>query len=419
MGDDFVSVKHILLTFHSDKRFRKKLFKNPKLTEEDLMNAIKAVRCNQRVTDPYPKGKYEYLKKYGTDLTMLADHGKFDHVIDRVSEIERCMHILTRKTKNNPVLIGEPGVGKTAIAEGLAQLIGGGDVLESLQNRKLISLNMGSLVAGAKHRGDFEKRLEAILKEVVASNGHIVLFFDEIHTVVRVGSSSGAMDARNLLKLMFGQGEFWVIMATTMKEYKRYIEKDPALERRFEHVRCNQPSIAETISILHEQRDGFKQHHDVEITDGALVSTTVLADQYIEGVNLEMEAVEREYDLKHATELKYGTSMPLQCQPEEAQKKLTDFLKFGLSLIQKEVTEADITEILSRSTDILLSNLQQPDHYELARLEEILHKRVVGQDTTIKSVVDAIICSKFGLFDKNRLIAIYIYVCGSGGCWQD
>ncbi|KAK0572161.1 hypothetical protein LWI29_027039 [Acer saccharum] len=509
MGDDFVSVEHLLLAFHSDKRFGKKLFKNRKLTEEDLMVAIKAVRGHQRGADQYPKGKYKSLETYGNDLTELAGRGKFDPVIGRDGEIQKCIQILTSKSKNNPVLIGEPGVGKTAIAEGLAQLIVGGDVPERLKNRKLISLNMGTLVAGTKLRGDFEERFEAILNEVTASNGHIILFIDEIHTVVGAGASGGAMDAGNLLKPMLGRGELRVIGATTFKEYKQYIEKDLALERRFEPVTCNQPSVAETISILHGLRDGLKQHHRVDITDGALASAAVLADQYIrdrflpdkaiglvdqaaakvsiemfkppmeldkvvealkklemekpspennidkesflkvendinalqqkqkelneqwghekdllvrirsikveiEGVNLEMEAAEREYDLKRAAELKYGNLVSLQCQLEEMQKKLADFQKSGLSLIRVEVTEDDIAEILSERTGIPLLNLQQAERDELAELEEVLHKRVIGQDTAVKSVADAIRRSRLGFSDKNRPIAIFMFVGPSG-----
>lgn len=281
MGDDFLSVEHLLLAFHSDQRFGQKLFKDLQLSEKALKDAVSAVRGSQRVTDQNPEGKYQALEKYGNDLTELARRGKLDPVIGRDDEIRRCIQILSRRTKNNPVIIGEPGVGKTAIAEGLAQRIVRGDVPEPLLNRKLISLDMGSLVAGAKFRGDFEERLKAVLKEVTASNGQIILFIDEIHTVVGAGATSGAMDAGNLLKPMLGRGELRCIGATTLNEYRKYIEKDPALERRFQQVFCGQPSVADTISILRGLRERYELHHGVKISDSALVSAAVLADRYI------------------------------------------------------------------------------------------------------------------------------------------
>ncbi|KAE8658229.1 Chaperone protein ClpB4 [Hibiscus syriacus] len=281
MGDDFLSVEHFVLAFMSDKRFGQQLFKNLQLSEQALKDAVKAVRGNQRVTDQNPEGKYEALDKYGNDLTELAKRGKLDPVIGRDDEIRRCIQILSRRTKNNPVIIGEPGVGKTAIAEGLAQRIVRGDVPEPLLNRKLISLDMGSLLAGAKYRGDFEERLKAVLKEVTASNGQIILFIDEIHTVVGAGATGGAMDAGNLLKPMLGRGELRCIGATTLNEYRKYIEKDPALERRFQQVYCGQPSVEDTVSILRGLRERYELHHGVKISDSALVSAAVLADRYI------------------------------------------------------------------------------------------------------------------------------------------
>ncbi|KAI3728076.1 hypothetical protein L6452_16704 [Arctium lappa] len=281
MGDDFVSVEHLMLAFASDKRFGKQLFTNLQLSEQALKDAVQAVRGSQKVTDQNPEGKYGALEKYGSDLTELARRGKLDPVIGRDDEIRRCIQILSRRTKNNPVIIGEPGVGKTAIAEGLAQRILRGDVPEPLKNRKLISLDMGSLLAGAKYRGDFEERLKAVLKEVTNSNGQIVLFIDEIHTVVGAGASGGPMDAGNLLKPMLGRGELRCIGATTLNEYRKYIEKDPALERRFQQVFCDQPSVEDTISILRGLRERYELHHGVRISDGALVAAAVLADRYI------------------------------------------------------------------------------------------------------------------------------------------
>ncbi|GAB2284960.1 Chaperone protein ClpB3, chloroplastic [Dionaea muscipula] len=280
-SDQYVSVEHLLLACYSDQRFGQQLFKNFQLSEKDLREAIKAVRGSQHVTDQNPEGKYEALEKYGNDLTELARRGKLDPVIGRDDEIRRCIQILCRRTKNNPVIIGEPGVGKTAIAEGLAQRIVRGDVPEPLMNRKLISLDMGSLLAGAKYRGDFEERLKAVLKEVSASNGQIILFIDEIHTVVGAGATGGALDAGNLLKPMLGRGELRCIGATTLNEYRKYIEKDPALERRFQQVFCPQPTVEDTISILRGLRERYELHHGVKISDSALVAAAVLADRYI------------------------------------------------------------------------------------------------------------------------------------------
>lgn len=512
MGDDFVSVEHLVLAFHSDKRFGKQLFSNLQLSEQDLKDAVRAVRGSQRVTDQNPEGKYEALEKYGNDMTELARRGKLDPVIGRDDEIRRCIQILSRRTKNNPVIIGEPGVGKTAIAEGLAQRIVRGDVPEPLLNRKLISLDMGSLLAGAKFRGDFEERLKAVLKEVTASNGQIILFIDEIHTVVGAGATSGAMDAGNLLKPMLGRGELRCIGATTLNEYRKYIEKDPALERRFQQVFCAQPSVEDTISILRGLRERYELHHGVKISDSALVSAAVLADRYIterflpdkaidlvdeaaaklkmeitskpteldeidravlklemeklslkndtdkaskerlsklendlallkqkqkelteqwdrekalmtrirsikeeiDRVNLEMEAAEREYDLNRAAELKYGTLMSLQRQLEEAEKNLVDFQKSGKSLLREEVTDLDIAEIVSKWTGIPLSNLQQSERDKLVQLEQVLHKRVIGQDLAVKSVADAIRRSRAGLSDPNRPIASFMFMGPTG-----
>ncbi|KAK6140821.1 hypothetical protein DH2020_025438 [Rehmannia glutinosa] len=502
MGDSFLSVEHLVLAFSLDKRFGQQLFKNLQLSEKALKDAVQAVRGSQRVTDQNPEGKYEALEKFGNDLTELARRGKLDPVIGRDDEIRRCIQILSRRTKNNPVIIGEPGVGKTAIAEGLAQRIVRGDVPEPLLDRKLISLDMGSLLAGAKYRGDFEERLKAVLKEVTASNGQIILFIDEIHTVVGAGATGGAMDAGNLLKPMLGRGELRCIGATTLNEYRKYIEKDPALERRFQQVFCGQPSVEDTISILRGLRERYELHHGVKISDNALVSAAILSDRYITErflpdkaidlvdeaaaklkmeitskpteldeidravLKLEMEKLslkndtaaaskERLIKLEHdlealkqkqrnlneqwenekilmnrirsikeellsvsttliAAELKYGTLMSLQRQVEEADKSLADYRKSGKSLMREEVTDLDIAEIVSRWTGIPLSNLQQTERDKLVLLEQVLHRRVVGQDMAVKSVADAIRRSRAGLSDPNRPIASFMFMGPTG-----
>jgi ATP-dependent Clp protease ATP-binding subunit ClpB len=279
--DEYISIEHLLLAYAKDDRFGKALFQEFSLDEGKLKNIIKQIRGSQKVTDQNPEGKYEALEKYGRDLTEAARKGQLDPVIGRDDEIRRTVQILSRRTKNNPVLIGEPGVGKTAIAEGLAQRIIAGDVPQSLKDRKLISLDMGALIAGAKFRGEFEERLKAVLKEVTESGGNIVLFIDEIHTVVGAGATQGAMDAGNLLKPMLARGELRCIGATTLDEYRKYIEKDAALERRFQQIYVDQPSVEDSISILRGLRERYENHHGVKISDSALVAAAVLSSRYI------------------------------------------------------------------------------------------------------------------------------------------
>ncbi|BAZ18032.1 ATPase [Calothrix sp. NIES-4071] len=281
LQDEFISIEHLLLAYAKDDRFGKGLFKEFGLDEAKLKNTIKQVRGSQKVTDQNPEGKYQSLEKYGRDLTEAARDGKLDPVIGRDDEIRRTIQILSRRTKNNPVLIGEPGVGKTAIAEGLAQRIVAGDVPQSLKDRQLIALDMGALIAGAKYRGEFEERLKAVLKEVTDSKGNIVLFIDEIHTVVGAGATQGAMDAGNLLKPMLARGELRCIGATTLDEYRKYIEKDAALERRFQQVYVDQPSVQDTISILRGLKERYEVHHGVRISDTSLVAAATLSNRYI------------------------------------------------------------------------------------------------------------------------------------------
>lgn len=280
-GDDFISIEHLLLAYPQDDRFGKALYQEFGLTEPKLKDIIQQVRGAQKVTDQNPEGKYEALEKYGRDLTQLAREGKLDPVIGRDDEIRRTIQILSRRTKNNPVLIGEPGVGKTAIVEGLAQRIIKNDVPESLQDRTLIALDLGGLIAGAKYRGEFEERLKAVLKEVTESKGNVIMFIDEIHTVVGAGATQGAMDASNLLKPMLARGELRCIGATTLDEYRKYIEKDAALERRFQEVLVDEPSVEDTISILRGLKERYGNHHNVSIADNALIAAAVLSNRYI------------------------------------------------------------------------------------------------------------------------------------------
>ena len=327
--DDFISIEHFLIGFANDPRLGMKLFRGFNLDTTKLETAIKEVRGSQKVTDQSPESRYAALEKFGQDLTEKAKAGKIDPVIGRDEEIRRVIQVLSRRTKNNPVLIGEPGVGKTAIAEGLAQRIVNGDVPESLKNRVLISLDMGSLIAGAKYRGEFEDRLRAVLKEVINSDGQVVLFIDELHTVVGAGATQGNMDAGNLLKPMLARGELRCIGATTLDEYRKYIEKDAALERRFQQVLVEEPSVEDTISILRGLKNRYEVHHAVKITDSALVAAATLSSRYIADRFLPDKAIDLVDEA--AAKLKMEiTSKPVELETTERRLRQLEMEKLSL-----------------------------------------------------------------------------------------
>jgi ATP-dependent Clp protease ATP-binding subunit ClpB len=351
--DDYISIEHLLLGYAKDDRFGKALLQEFALDETKLKNTIKQIRGSQKVTDQSPEGKYQSLEKYGRDLTEAARLGQLDPVIGRDDEIRRTIQILSRRTKNNPVLIGEPGVGKTAIAEGLAQRIVAGDVPQSLKDRKLIALDMGALIAGAKFRGEFEERLKAVLKEVTESGGNIVLFIDEIHTVVGAGATQGAMDAGNLLKPMLARGELRCIGATTLDEYRKYIEKDAALERRFQQVYVDQPNVEDTISILRGLKERYEVHHGVRISDSALVAAATLSNRYISDRFLPDKAI----DL--VDEAAARLKMEITSKPEE------------LDEIDRKILQLEMEKLsLQKESDLASRERLERLEKELADLKE-------------------------------------------------
>ncbi|MGF1478610.1 MAG: ATP-dependent chaperone ClpB [Cyanophyceae cyanobacterium] len=380
--DDYISIEHLILAYAKDDRFGRTLLQEFGLNEKKLKEIIKEIRGNQKVTDQNPEGKYEALEKYGRDLTQLAREGKLDPVIGRDDEIRRTIQILSRRTKNNPVLIGEPGVGKTAIVEGLAQRIIDRDVPESLRDRTLVALDMGALIAGAKYRGEFEERLKAVLKEVTDSQGQIIMFIDEIHTVVGAGATGGAMDAGNLLKPMLARGELRCIGATTLDEYRKYIEKDAALERRFQEVYVDEPSVVDTISILRGLKERYEVHHGVKIADTALVAAAMLSNRYISDRFLPDKAI----DLvdESAAKLK----MEITSKPEELDE-------IDRKILQREMERLSLRK---ENDPASLERLEQLER-ELADLKEEQsqlnaqwqsEKEVIDKIRTLKEEIDRV-----------------------------
>jgi ATP-dependent Clp protease ATP-binding subunit ClpB len=414
--DEFISIEHLLLGYAKDDRFGKGLYQEFGLDENKLKNIIKEIRGKQTVTDQNPEGKYQALEKYGRDLTEAARKGQLDPVIGRDDEIRRTVQILSRRTKNNPVLIGEPGVGKTAIAEGLAQRIVAGDVPQSLKDRKLISLDMGALIAGAKFRGEFEERLKAVLKEVTESGGNIVLFIDEIHTVVGAGATQGSMDAGNLLKPMLARGELRCIGATTLDEYRKYLEKDAALERRFQQVYVDQPNVADTISILRGLKERYEVHHGVRISDSSLVAAATLSNRYIsdrflpdKAIDLVDEAAARlkmeitskpeeldEIDRKILQLEMEKLSLQKESDPasrerlERLEKELADLKEEQRTLSSQWQSEKDIiTKIQSIKEEIDRVNLeiqQAERNYDLNRAAELKYGKLTDLHRQLQAI---------------------------------
>ena len=511
LQDEYVSTEHLLIALSEDKGKAGQLLRDNGVSRNTVLTALKEVRGTQRVTSQNPEDTYQSLKKYGRDLNEMARIGKLDPVIGRDEEIRRVLQVLSRRTKNNPVLIGEPGVGKTAIAEGIAHRIVSGDVPETLKTKRIIALDMGALVAGTQFRGQFEERMKAVVKEVSESNGEIILFIDELHLVVGAGSTQGSMDAANILKPALARGELHTIGATTLDEYRKHIEKDAALERRFQPVLVSEPSEEDTISILRGLKERYEVHHGVRITDGAIVAASQLSERYItdrflpdkaidlideaasklrieidsmpeeldalerkvKQLEIEREALkrekdeasakrldelkkelselneqrsglkahwslekekiqkirsmkseienaktladkyEREGDLGKVAELRYGKISGLEKELKTETQELAKIQK-DKKMLKEEVDAEDIAEVVAKWTGIPVSRMLESERSKLLRLEEELHKRVVGQDEAVSAVADAIRRARAGMQDSERPIGSFIFLGTTG-----
>ena len=383
LKDDFLSVEHVLLAILKAKTEIADLLREAGLTHDGLLKAMTEVRGSQRVTDQDPEGKYQTLEKYGTDLTALARKGKIDPVIGRDEEIRRVMQVLSRRSKNNPVLIGEPGVGKTAIAEGMARRIVAGDVPDSLKNKRLISMDLGGMMAGAKFRGEFEERLKAFLKEVTSSEGEIILFIDELHTIVGAGKAEGAMDAGNLLKPQLARGELRCIGATTLDEYRKHIEKDPALERRFQPVLVGEPSVEDTIAILRGLKERYEVHHGVRIQDGAIVAAATLSNRYITDRFLPDKAIDLMDEAASRIKIELD-SMPTEIDviereimQLEMERQVLKKEKDAGSMARLEKIEKEIADLKETSSGLKAQWMKEKESVDASRKikEEIDHLR--------------------------------------------
>src|SRR5205814_1750179 len=388
------------------------------VTPQNLNSAIEALRKGRTADSATAENAYDALKKYARDLTQAARDGKLDPVIGRDEEIRRTIQVLSRRTKNNPVLIGEPGVGKTAIVEGLGQRIVAGDVPEGLKDKRLVALDIGAMVAGSKYRGEFEDRLKAVLKEITESAGQIVCFIDELHTLVGAGAAEGAVDAANMLKPALARGELRCIGATTLDEYRKHVEKDPALERRFQPVMVREPSVEDTIAILRGLKDKYEVHHKVKIKDAALVAAAVLSHRYIADRFLPDKAIdlidaERRGDLNKAAELRFGTLPALEKKLVEMEKGLADQQKRG-RMLREEVDEEDIAQTVAKWTGIPVTRLLEGEVQKLVKMEERLRARVVGQDEAIRAVANAVRRGRAGLSDPNKPIGSFLFLGPTG-----